>query len=78
MVSPKYPSVARSLNLQGAVTVEIIIDEKGKVISAKATDGAVLLRTSSEEAAKESKFKPALFNNKPIKSKGYLIYNYVL
>jgi hypothetical protein len=37
-----------------------------------------MLRNSAEEAAKKSKFKPATFNNRPIKSKGQIIYNFSL
>jgi hypothetical protein len=34
------------------------------------------LKGSAEEAARRTKFKPAMFDGKPIKSKGYILYNY--
>jgi hypothetical protein len=37
-----------------------------------------MLRQSAEDAAKRSKFKPALFNGNPIKSKGSITYNFSL
>jgi protein TonB len=46
------------------------------VTSAKAVDGHQLLRQSSEDAARRSKFKPAMLNGKPIKSTGVITYNY--
>jgi protein TonB len=54
----------------------VALDEEGNVTSAKATDGHQLLRQSSEDAARRSKFKPAMYNGKPIKSTGTITYNY--
>lgn len=77
MAPPVYSQIAKNLSLSGQVIVEIMIDETGNVISAKSTDGHRLLRESAEQAAKRSKFNPATFDGKPIKSKGFIIYNFV-
>jgi TonB family protein len=63
-------------NIAGRVTVKVSIDAEGNVTLAKAVDGHQLLRQSSEDAAKRSKFKPATYNGQPIKSVGTIVYNY--
>lgn len=77
MVKPVYSQAAFKLNIGGKVAVAVEIDEKGNVTSAKATSGSPYLRKDSEDAAKNSKFKPALFNGQPIKAKGVITYNFV-
>lgn len=76
MVTPTYSPGARSMNLSGQVVVQVDIDEEGDVTSAKAVSGAGLLRASSEEAARRSKFKPVTKNGTPVKASGYIVYNF--
>jgi len=76
MVKPIYSPLAVKSNITGRVTVKVMLDEEGNVTSAKAGDGHQLLRQSSEDAARRSKFKPATYNGKPIKSTGMITYNY--
>lgn len=74
---PIYPPVAQKLNIQGKVTVQVTLDEEGKVISAKAINGQALLRGASEDATKNSKFKPTLVGNRAVKATGFVVYNFV-
>lgn len=76
MVTPAYSPEARRMNLSGQVTVQVSIDEEGEVTSAKAVSGVGLLRASSEEAARRSKFKPTIKNGSPVKANGYIVYNF--
>jgi len=76
MVTPVYPQMALRAGIIGKVRVDITIDENGDVILAKAVEGHSFLKGSAEEAARRTKFKPAMFDGKPIKSKGYILYNY--
>lgn len=78
MATPVYSPVAQRANVEGRVTVEVELDEQGEVVSAKSTSGPQMLRSSAEDAANRSRFKPALFNNRPIKAKGYITYNFSL
>lgn len=78
MVTPLYSPVAQRSLVEGRVIVEVELDENGDVTSAKATSGHQLLRSSAEDAAKRSKFKPALFNSRPIKGRGTIVYNFSL
>lgn len=77
LAMPVYPDIARKLNAQGKVIVQITLDEEGKVVSAKATTGNSLLRSAGEEAARRSKFKPTMLDNQPVKANGFIIYNFV-
>ncbi|HVF30214.1 MAG TPA: tetratricopeptide repeat protein [Pyrinomonadaceae bacterium] len=78
MVTPTYALTAQRANVEGKVTVEVEMDVEGNVVSAKSTAGPQMLRGSAEDAARRSKFKPGMYNNKPIKSKGTIIYNFSL
>jgi TonB family protein len=76
MTTPTYPPAALRAGIAGLVKVELTIDEEGNVTGAKAVEGHQFLRMSAEDAARRSKFKPALYDGKPIKSKGYILYNF--
>ena len=77
LVKPQYPAEARAAKASGAVNVQVTIDEQGNVISAKAVSGDALLRTASEEAARQSKFSPTLLQGVPVMVTGVIIYNFV-
>jgi TonB family protein len=76
LVNPAYPEIARRANVKGSVTVQISLDEEGKVVAAKATEGPLLLRAASEDAARKSKFKPAQSAGKAVKATGFIVYNF--
>lgn len=76
MVTPVYSSIAQRSNVGGRVTVEIELDEKGNVVSAKAVSGHQMLRSSAEDAARRSKFKPAMVGTQPVKARGSITYNF--
>ena len=78
LVTPTYSVTAQRTNVEGKVTVDIELDENGEVVSAKATNGHQMLRAAAEDAAKRSKFQPGMYNNKPIKAKGIIVYNFSL
>lgn len=76
LATPLYPPFAQKSNIQGMVTVQITLDAEGNVTSAKASDGPPLLRSSSEDAARRSKFNPARVGNQAVKATGFIIYNF--
>jgi TonB family protein len=75
---PAYPPVAKAAGVQGPVNVEILIDETGRVLSARATGGHPLLRLESEKAAYRARFSPTLLQNQPVKVKGVITFNFIL
>lgn len=76
--NPVYPAEAREQKIEGTVRVAIIIDENGKVVSARAKSGPGPLHTASQEAAYKARFKPAMINGKPAEVAATLSYNFVL
>jgi protein TonB len=75
---PVYPPLAITLRKQGLVSVQILVDEKGKVISARALSGDALLRQAAEQAALQTKFSPTLLSNVPVKVSGTITFNFML
>ena len=73
---PDIPAAAKTVNAAGTVSVQVMIDEKGNVISANAVSGNILLRSSSEAAAKSAKFSPTLLSGEPTKVSGIINYHF--
>ncbi len=78
LTQPEYPPAAAAVRAEGAVTVQITINENGEVVSASTVSGHPLLRAAAEAAARESKFSPTLLSGQPVKVTGVLIYNFTL
>jgi periplasmic protein TonB len=75
---PVYPAVARAAKAQGAVSVEVLVDEAGNVVSAHPVSGHPKLREAAASAARQAKFKPTLLSGTPVKVSGVITYNFVL
>jgi len=76
--APYYPDMAKRSRAMGTVEVEVVIDVSGKVISAKAVGGPLMLRASAEEAARKARFSPTLLSGQPVKVSGTITYNFSL
>ena len=63
---PPYPPAARAVRASGAVTVQVLVDEGGRVASATAISGHPLLRSAAVEAARSAIFSPTLLAGKPV------------
>lgn len=77
LVKPAYPAAARAVNAEGAVSVQVVIDEEGNIASATAISGHPLLRQAAEAAALQSKFSPTMLSGQPVKVTGIVVYNFV-
>jgi TonB family protein len=76
--APAYPPIAKTAKASGTVVVEVVVDEKGQVETARAVSGHPLLQQAAIAAAKQARFKPALQGGKPVKVRGMLTYNFEL
>ncbi len=76
--APHYPDTARQMHTFGKVEVEVIVDEKGKVISARALSGPPMLRDAAVEAANRARFSPSKLSGQPVKVSGRIEYNFRL
>ncbi len=74
---PTYPPLARTARASGTVTVQVVIDETGKVIDARAVSGHPLLQPAAVQAARQARFSPTLLSGKPVRVSGVLTYNFV-
>jgi protein TonB len=75
---PAYPAIAKAARAQGTVTVQILVDESGRVISASAVNGHPLLQAAAVAAARQARFSPTLLSGQPVKVSGVITYNFVL
>jgi TonB family protein len=75
---PIYPAMAKQMHLQGRVSVQVLIDETGKVISARAIDGHPIFRQVSQDAAYQARFSPTRLGDQAVKVSGVITYNFVL
>jgi TonB family protein len=73
---PVFPEEARRIKASGKVTVRVVVDENGKVISAQATDGPLPLREAAEAAARQARFEPTIKDGITVKVAGTLVYEF--
>lgn len=74
---PVYPPAAKSIGATGTVTVEVLIDENGKVISARALSGPPMLQMAATQAARLAKFSPTRLSGQPVQVIGTITYSFV-
>ncbi len=67
---------AKRLKLSGRITVKVIVDENGKVVSAVAQHGPAALREAAEAAAKEATFAPVTQDGITVRVTGTLTYDF--
>ncbi len=53
------------------------IDEKGKVIAARAISGPLLLQSAAVSAARQAKFSPTTVSGEPVKIIGTISYTFI-
>jgi protein TonB len=61
---PTYPLVARQLKIVGQVTIEVLVDETGKVEQCDPVVGNPVLTSAAIKAVKAWKFKPFVASGK--------------
>ena len=73
---PAYPINWRKAATPIIVNVEVVIDETGRVIYARALEGPQELRQVTEDAARRAGFLPFRAGRRPFKAKGLLSYSF--
>jgi TonB family protein len=74
---PPYPPIARSRHISGPVRVQVLVDESGKVISARAVSGHALLQPAAVAAARYARFSPTYRDGQLVMVSGFLTYEFV-
>jgi len=75
---PVYPDAAKRMRIGGTVSVDVILDETGKVVSAVASSGPALLRDAAVQAALKARFSPTKLSGQPVKVSGVINYKFAL
>jgi TonB family protein len=65
-VSPAYPASARSIGLQGDITIDALIDATGKVTTMKPLSGPLALQQAAMDALRQSNYEPARLDGQPV------------
>jgi TonB family protein len=76
--TPMYPDIARRTHTEGVVEVEVVVDENGKVVSARALSGPGMLRDAAIKAASLARFSPTKLSGLPVKVTGMINYNFTV
>ena|GEM_PF-447221 len=61
----------------GVVLVQVLVDEQGAVVDAKAVSGPQHLQPAAVSAARLARFNPTLLMGEPVRVSGTLSYNFV-
>jgi TonB family protein len=72
--APELSASAKLSGVRGGVVVEVVVDERGDVISARALSGHPLLQPYAVAAARRAKFTPTIFCGNPVKVSGTITY----
>ena len=75
---PPYPRMAIQIGVRGTVNVQVLIDERGNVISATPVSGHPLLAPAAKAAALQARFSPTMLGDQPVKVSGVITYNFII
>jgi TonB family protein len=73
---PVVTEEMKRLKATGRITVRVIVDENGKVVSATALNGIHVLREAAEAAARQATFKPLVQDGITVRVTGTLTYDF--
>lgn len=75
---PLYPVMGKQMRIEGVVRVSVLVDESGKVVSARAESGHMMLREAAINAAQQARFAPTLVSGQPVPISGFINYTFSL
>ena len=73
---PVVTEEMKRLKAKGRITVRVIVDENGKVVSAQALNGIHVLREAAEAAARQATFEPRVQDGITVRVTGTLTYDF--
>lgn len=65
-VNPEYPEKARRKRIQGTVVLHALIGKEGDIVDLTTVSGDPLLAKAAIKAVKQWKYRPYLFQGKPV------------
>lgn len=73
---PTLSEEAKRVKATGKVSVKVVVDENGKVVSALALNNVAVLREAAEDAARQASFKPLVVDGITVRFTGILTYEF--
>jgi protein TonB len=64
--TPAYPALAKQTRVQGAVTIDAVIDTEGNVVEMRVVSGHPLLISAALDAVRQWKYESTYLNDHPI------------
>jgi TonB family protein len=77
-VTPEYPNLARQARIQGAVTLDAVIDKDGGVHGLSVTSGHPMLVPAAIAAVKQWRYKPFVSDGQPTDVRTLVTVNFSL
>ena len=77
MPKPVLSEEAKRLKASGKVSVKVLVDENGKVVTATALNNVAVLREIAEEAARQTVFNPLTIDGITVRFTGILTFDFV-
>ena len=74
--NPEYPESAKRNEASGKVTVAVLVDSKGIVVSARALNGHPLLQVPAVAAARKARFAPEKLIRQRSRTSGTITYDF--
>ncbi|MFL6230202.1 MAG: energy transducer TonB, partial [Pyrinomonadaceae bacterium] len=74
---PAFPVMGKRLAEPVTVSVEVVVDQTGRVVEAKAQNGPLALRESAEAAARRATFFPFYEEGRPVRARGWLNFGFL-
>jgi TonB family protein len=74
---PAYPKDTKVAKASGMVEVNVVTNEQGRVIWARAVSGHPLLQAAAAKAACRARFTPSTRSGRAVKTETFITYNFV-
>jgi len=75
-VEPKYPLLAKEMNIQGSVVLEALIGRDGIIQQLRLLSGPAILSRAAREAVKQWRFKPYLEAGQAVETQARIVVNF--
>jgi hypothetical protein len=69
---PSFPVKVKRLDKPVTVSVEVVVDQTGRVVEARAQNAPKALRQASEDAARRATFLPFYSEGRPVRARGWI------
>ena len=76
--APRYPATARQAGIEGPVTIDAVIDTRGKLTSMTIVSGSPMLQQAALDSLRTWKYEPGYLDETPVSVKTSITVNFRL